>query len=117
MAITRMVPGSSDGTLNGSSEVVVVPAPAASVQRIIRDVTIANVDTANVVASLQLANGAARRVIWSGVMEPGDTLKYGFGEDVMILDSTAKSVVAKLSGAAATSNPDFMSSWMDRTEV
>jgi hypothetical protein len=32
----------------------------------------------------------------------------------MVLDATDKAVVAKLAGAAASSNPDFTASWSDK---
>ena len=45
---TTFVEGSSDGTLNGTSQVTLVSAPAASTRRLIKTIYIENKDTAPV---------------------------------------------------------------------
>lgn len=110
--MSDFVEGSNDGTLNGTNEVTLVAAPAGGVRRVVRSIAVSNVDTAAVTATVALKNGS-NRVIWSGVLYVGDTWQFGESGDVLVLDSTSKSVVAFLSGAAATTNPDFSASYGD----
>lgn len=60
---STFVEGSSDGVLNGTSEVTLVAAPGGTDRIIIRDVWMTNIDTAPITIILQLANGATRRTI------------------------------------------------------
>jgi len=52
--ITSFTPGSNNGSLNGVTAVTLVAAPAASTQRIIKDITIYNKDTAVVTITLRI---------------------------------------------------------------
>ena len=106
------VEGGNDGVLNGVNEVTLVAVPAASTRRLIRTITVHNSDTADVTLSIRLKETASLRILWSGLLRVGDTL---FLTDVIVLDTVNKSVTALMSGAAATSNPDFTSSWGDAT--
>jgi hypothetical protein len=106
------VEGSNDGTLNGTSEVTLVAAPASATRRIVKNINISNIDTAAVTVTLQLAISSTRRTIYKVTLAAGDTLNY---ESVIVLDATTKSVIAKMSGAAATTNPDFVTSYGDAT--
>lgn len=105
------VEGSADGVLNGATPVTVVASPAGSTRRVIRTINIANQDTASVVLTLNLVDGVnTRPLINSMTLSVGDTLIY---DDVLVLDATNKSITAVLAGAAATTNPSWMSSWGD----
>ena len=106
------VEGGNDGTLNGVNEVVIVAAPAGATRRIVKTITIANVDTAAVTIELRLKNAANLRVMWAGTLAVGDTLIFS---DAIVLDATNKSITALMSGAADTDDPDFTSTWGDAT--
>jgi len=110
---TTLTPGSTDGTLNGTSDVDLVPAPGPGVQRLVKLITVSNMDSAPVVLIVMLEHASGQRTIWKGTLQVGDTWQCGEG-DVMVLDATDKAVVAKLAGAAASSNPDFTASWSDK---
>lgn len=64
---------SSDGTLNGTTPVDVVAAPAANTNRIIRAMTVQNRDTAAVTITVSLVSAGGTRQIFSGTLTVGDT--------------------------------------------
>lgn len=102
--------GANEGALNGTTPVTVVAAPGASTQRIVRNVKISNKDTAAVTVTLSKNKAATLRELCEVTLEAGDILLY---DDVIVLDATDESVEAVLSGAAATTNPDYDSSYAD----
>ncbi len=109
MAFTE---GSNDGTLNGTTAVTVVASPAASTRRIVKTITIQNRDTAAVTITLRFISGANTRQLAYVTLAVNEVLVWG---DLIILDATNKSVTAVMSGAAATTNPDFTSHYGDAT--
>jgi len=109
MAFTE---GSLDGTLNGAAEVDLVVAPAAATRRLVRWISIVNIDTAPVTVTISLDNTGTKRVVCKVTLAIGDNLYLSDG-DVEILDTINKKIIAKMSGAPATTNPDFTSGWAD----
>lgn len=107
MAFTE---GGSNGALNGTSEVTVVAAPAASTRRLVRSMVVHNRDSAAVTLTVAVAKGASRYHLWAGTLAAGSTWHC---DSVLVLDATDESVVASLGGAAATTNPDYHSSYAD----
>lgn len=105
-------PGGDDGTLNGTTPVDLIAAPGASVQRVAKTVTIQNRDTAVVTVTLRKVSGGGTRQLWAGDLDVGDTLIW---DDVIVLDDTSSKITAVMSGAAATTNPDWTSSWVDNS--
>jgi hypothetical protein len=103
---------SSDGTLNGTTPVTLVAAPAANTRRIVKNVTIQNRDTASVTLTLNYVNGASTRQIASMTLQVGDSLVCG-EEDFYVLDTTSKSITAVLSASPATTNPDYCVTYAD----
>lgn len=69
------VEGSSDGQLNGTTAVTIVPAPAVDIRRIIKSVYIENKDTASVTITVSLLNGSVARNIAKTTLNVGDTWK------------------------------------------
>ena len=107
------VEGGNDGGLNGVNEVTIVAAPAAATRRLVRSITIYNIDTAAVIVTLRYKHDADLRVLWKGELDIGYTLL--FDDVIVVLDDTDKSITAVMSGAAATTAPDFTSAWGDAT--
>lgn len=64
--------GSTDGALNGSTEVTIVAAPAASTRRVIKDISIVNRDTAAVILSIIYNNNGTKRIIANVTLDSGD---------------------------------------------
>jgi len=100
----------NQGSLNGTAEVTVVAAPAASTRRLIRTMAVHNRDSAVVTLTVMVAKGASRYWLWSGSLKVGACWHC---DSVLVLDATDESVVAKIGGAPATTNPDFNSSYAD----
>lgn len=109
MAFTE---GSGQGAMNGTTEVTIVAAPAASTRRLVRSLTVANRDSSAVTLTVMVAKGASRYWLWSGTLASGHTWHC---DSVLVLDATDESIVAKIGGAPATTNPDFHSSYADAT--
>lgn len=103
-------PGGDDGTLNGTTPVTLVSAPAASTQRIVKTITIQNIDTAVVTVILRKVSAGGTRQLWEGDLDVNDTLIF---DDSVVLDDTGSSITAVMSGAATTTNPDYTSSFAD----
>jgi hypothetical protein len=65
--------GATDGVLNGSTDVAVVPAPTGSNRRVIKDITIYNGDSAAVTVFVKYDNNATQRTLAKVVLQVGDT--------------------------------------------
>lgn len=107
-----LLPGGDDGTLNGMTEVTLVAAPGASVQRIVREraISIQNRDTAVVTVEIRKVSASGTRRIWRGDLNVGDTW---YNDAQVVLDATTDSIRAVMSAVPATTNPDWVSSWGD----
>lgn len=105
-------PNDNDGTLNGTSAVDIVAAPASATQRLVKSITIQNRDTAVVTVTLRKVSAGGTRQIWKGDLDVGDTLVW---DTPIVLNATTDSITAVMSAAATTTNPDFTSSFADVT--
>jgi len=101
-----------DGALNGTTAVDVVPAPASAHTLIVRSIIICNRDTAAVTLTLNLINGANTRRLTKQTLDADATFVF---ESIVNLDSTTKKIQAVLAGAPATTNPDFVAAYADRS--
>lgn len=70
---TSFTEGATDGVLNGSSQVTLVAAPAASTRRIIKTVYIENKDTAAVTITVTYNNNGTLRTIAKVTLQVADT--------------------------------------------
>lgn len=73
---TVFKPGSIDLTTDGTTKVTVIPAPAAGVQRQVKEVTICNPDVVSHTAYLWLNNNGVYRLVMQKDLLPGDTMAY-----------------------------------------
>jgi hypothetical protein len=103
---------SDDGTINGTSDTEMVPAPPTGTRRIIKSFSIRSDEVTNLTVALK--NGSDKRVLWGGKIFKRDSLLFGDGNTVIVLDSPDKSLVAFLDGVVATPL-DFVVSWGDAT--
>lgn len=104
---------SNDGVLNGTSDVTIVAAPGSNTRRIVKNINISNKDTAAVTVTVEYDNNGTKRRITKKILQVDDDLTIN---DPIVLDATTKLVTAKMSGAAATTNPDFIASYADVTD-
>jgi len=65
--------GSTDGALNGTSQVTLVAAPAASTRRLVKTINIQNKDTAAVTLTITYNNNSTLRNIAKVTLQVGDT--------------------------------------------
>lgn len=70
---TSFVEAASDGSLSGSTDVVVVSAPASGYRRIIKKIFIENKDTAAVTITVKYDNNGTQRTIAKVTLQVGDT--------------------------------------------
>ena len=70
---TTFVEGSSDGALNGTTQVTLVSSPAASTRRLIKSIFIENKDTASVTLTVTLNSNGTLRNIAKVTLAVGDT--------------------------------------------
>jgi hypothetical protein len=109
MAFTE---GTSVSNLNGATAVDVVAAPAASTRRLIRTLTICNIDTASVTVTVQYNDNGTIYPMFVRTLAVNETLAIGM-RMVAVLDATTRKLQAKLSGAPATTNPTCTAAWAD----
>jgi len=81
---TAFTPGRTVANTNNTTPVNIVPAPAASTQRVCDTINIYNSDTANRTVTVQFNANSTLYILWSGVLVPGQTLIYqdGYGWSV-----------------------------------
>jgi len=103
--------GSSQGTLNGTTNVTVVEAPSSGVVRTVRLINIYNADTAAVTVYVVYKVSTSEYILCKVSVAAGETLLY---DDPIVLDSTSKSIVARLGAAPASNNPHFVSAYGDQ---
>jgi len=70
---TTFVEGSEGGVLNGTTNVTLVTAPAASTRRIVKSIALYNADTAAVTVNIQYFDGTNARTIANVTLAVGDT--------------------------------------------
>ena len=107
-------PANGNGTLNGTTAVTLVAAPAANVRRTVINLTVMNRDTAAVTMTLRYVDGANTRQLWKGRIEIDDSFVW---DREILLDDTDDSVTAVLAAAVATTQPDYVVTYADRTVV
>jgi hypothetical protein len=73
---TTFTPGVSDGVSNGTTDVIIVSAPSASVQRLVNNINIYNADTVDVETVVKLDNDGTERVLVNFTMPSGYTLQF-----------------------------------------
>jgi hypothetical protein len=68
-----VVEGSSEGAVNGTTDVTIVAAPAASTRRIVKYITVYNGDTAAVTFNLKYNSNGTQRQIAKVTLQSGET--------------------------------------------
>ena len=106
--------GATKGSLNGTNSVTIVAAPAAGFMRRVECVRFVNVDTAAVDIRLRLTIAGPTHYECDNVIALAVDGKFFpvEGADVIWLDTT-DSLTAVMGGAAATTNPTWVSGWVD----
>lgn len=107
----------SNGTLDGATPVEVVGAPAAGHTHTVRALSVFNRDTADVTVTLYKTTGGMDFYVDKREdLAPGEAWRPIDGSDIFVLDDIDQSLRVVMSGAAATTDPDFTASFLDREE-
>lgn len=104
------VPGNNLGVFNGTTPVTVVSAPGAATYRLIKTLTIQNKDTAAVTITLRYTDSGTDYQLWKGVLAVNDTFVW---PETLDLADTTQSITAVMSGAPATTQPEFTAHFAD----
>lgn len=73
---TAYTPGRTVVNTNNTTDVDVVPAPAASTQRVVDFISVYNADTDDRSVTIKFDANGTEYVIWKDVLSPGDTVRY-----------------------------------------
>lgn len=82
------------GTLNGTSEVTLVSAPASSAQNVLVECSIYNADTASIIIFLKEADGATRRIKSKVTLPVNYTLHYERDSGWYVTDTNGNRMAA-----------------------
>jgi hypothetical protein len=106
--------GAAKGSLNGTSAVTIVAAPGTGFMRRVESVRFVNIDTAAVDIRLRLTVAGPTNYECDCVIALAVDGKFFpvEGSDVIWLGTT-DSLTAVMGGAAATTNPTWVSGWVD----
>ena len=96
---TSFTEGSSDGALNGTTQVTLVAAPAASTKRLIKSIFIQNKDTASVTLTITVNNNGTLRNLAKVTLAVGDTWSTDGTTDT---NGNLKTIVSPVNLANAT---------------
>lgn len=96
----------NEGALNGATAVTIVPAPASG-RHIVSKVNIYNNDTAAVTVTLVKDKGGTDYELQKETLLAGETWQPIGPDSHIVLDDDDESIQAYMSGAAATTNPDY----------
>lgn len=107
-----ITPGSNNGAFDGTNEITLVDAPAASIQRVVKTISIYNNDDQPVTLTLSLDDsGGSTSIIRIITLNPGDITEIC--PPLQILDATTKSIIGVMSGAANLNDPEFEAAYVD----
>lgn len=105
-------PGNQNGTLNGTTQVDIVTAPGASVQRAVRNVTFYNRDSVAVEVTLKFDANGTLRFLEKATVQVGESWVYSV---LQVLDATTDKLVAVMTAAVTTTAPDFSANYADKS--
>lgn len=76
---TTFTPGRTVTNTNNTTDVNIVPSPAASTQRVVDLVNIYNSDTVSATVTIKFDDSGTEYILWSGLLLPGQTIFYQEG--------------------------------------
>lgn len=102
---TTFTAGSSDLLSNNATAVTIVAAPAASTQRVVKEVSVYNADTAPITATVRLNNSGTFRTIVTVTLQTGERLAYSQTDGWRV--STVAGAI-KVTAVASTVEPGYI---------
>lgn len=73
---SAFTPGRTVTVTNGTTDVNVVPAPAASTQRVADFLSVYNTDTADATVTIKLDANGTEYILWKDTLSPGDSMQF-----------------------------------------
>ena len=106
--------GSEQGSLNGATSVEIVPAPAAGFVHRVDCVRFFNCDTAQVDITIRKTLTGPTHYAFdrSPTLAVNGFFAPVTGQEMVRLTATDESITAVMGGAAATTNPTWIASWV-----
>jgi len=107
--------GSAHGSLNGTTSVEIVPAPAADFTRIVESIRFVNKDTAAVDIRIRKTITGPTHYEFDNAITLAVNGKFSpvTGADRIRLTATGQSITALMAAGPATTNPTWIASWRD----
>ena len=107
--------GSAHGSLNGTTSVEIVPAPAADFTRIVESIRFVNKDSAAVdIRVRKTITGPTHYELDNAIALAVNGKFFAVsGADTLRLTGTTQSITAVMGAGAATTNPPWVASWRD----
>jgi len=104
-------------TSNGTTDVTILSAPAASTSRTIPagGICIANLDTATINVTLQIKDNATDRVLYNDIEIQADD-SWTNAKSVHVLDATNQTLEIYLAGAVTTTEADISVMYRDEAQ-
>lgn len=109
--------GGGHGSLNGTTAVVLVAAPAAGFVRVVDSIRMTNIDSAAVTIRVRkTVAGPVDYEFDSAITLAVDAKFDPVGGDNVVRLAVDESITAVMGGAAATTDPSWVASWVDVPE-
>ena len=109
--------GGGHGALNGATPVEIVASPAAGFVRRVDSIRIAQIDTAAVTIRIRKTVAGPTNYEFDSAVALATDSKFDpvDGQSIVRL-AAGESITAVMGGAAATTNPTWVASWVDVPE-
>lgn len=101
---TAYTPGRTVDDSDGTNDVNIVPAPAASTQRVVDYISIHNKDTVNTLVTIKFDANGTEYILWKGNLLPLETLTYCDGKGWEIQSTGYKEIQVFTVNANAGAN-------------
>jgi len=91
---STFTPGSADGLTNNTTPVTVINSPAASTQRMVKEMSIYNNDTVSATVTVRLNDNSTMRIVYVVTLQAGETLEYSDVKGFSIINVTTSNASA-----------------------
>lgn len=90
---TSITPGSINGTTSGTTNVLIIPAPAVDTHRQIKFITVINKDVASATVIFKLKDSTTRREFYKATLAPGQQIHYSDTTGFVFKDELGRPIV------------------------
>lgn len=97
-------PGNQFGNSNGTTDVVLCSAPAASTQRVIDHILIRNADTVSHTVTVRFVDNTTEYNVYQAIIASGDMLQYNDGQGWTVLSNNGSLKMAIAQGVNSVSS-------------